>query len=197
MQKLYSESCDQNKSPILFIIESIFSTCHEVLEIGSGTGQHAVYFAEKMPHLRWRCSDCEPYIVGINQWIDDSDVINVVAPVKLDVSESEWPAAPVDAVFTANSIHIMHDQDVVNLMKGSGNLLNKGGHLVIYGPFNYGDSFTSASNESFEQWLKSRDPLSGIKDFELIADLAGNNDLMLCEDYEMPANNRILHFRKR
>ncbi len=197
MQKPYSESCDQNKSSILSIIEPIFSNCHEILEIGSGTGQHAVCFAGKMSHLHWRCSDCEPYIAGINQWINESEVTNVVAPISLDVSKSEWPVGHVDAIFTANSIHIMHDQDVVNLLKGAGALLSKGGHLEIYGPFNYDGLLTSASNKSFEQWLKDRDPLSGIKDFEVIVELASNNGLIFYEDYEMPANNRILHFKKR
>lgn len=196
MRKPYSESCDQNKLPILSIVEPIFADCSEVLEIGSGTGQHAIYFAEKMPHLLWRCSDCAPYLAGINQWIEDSHISNVITPTTLDVSTSQWPTNPVDAVFTANSFHIMHDQDVINLMNGAGKLLNAGGHLVIYGPFNYNGEFTSASNKSFEQWLKSRDPLSGIKNFEDIESLAIQNGLKLCRDYEMPTNNRILHFIK-
>ena len=196
MQKPYSESCDQNKAPILSIIEPLFTSCSDILEVGSGTGQHAIYFAEKMPHIRWHCSDCAPYIAGINQWIDESDVQNVVAPIVLDVTGSQWPTLQVDAIFTANSIHIMHEQDVINFIKGAGRLLKKGGHLMIYGPFNYEGSFTSASNESFQQWLKSRDSLSGIKHFEDIVSLASSNALQLCTDYEMPANNRILHFKK-
>ena len=196
MQKPYSESCDQNKFPILSIISPIFSECSQVLEIGSGTGQHAVFFAENMPHITWRCSDCDPYIEGIQQWIEESHVSNVVTPITLDVSRSAWPKHPVDAVFTANTLHIMNNQDVVNYMIGVGHLLNTGGHLVIYGPFNYNGEFTSASNKSFEQWLKSRDPLSGIKNFEDIESLANENGFKLCRDYEMPANNRILHFNK-
>jgi cyclopropane fatty-acyl-phospholipid synthase-like methyltransferase len=196
MRKPYSESCDQNKLPILSIVEPIFADCSEVLEIGSGTGQHAIYFAEKMPHLLWRCSDCAPYLAGINQWIEDSHISNVITPTTLDVSTSQWPTNPVDAVFTANSFHIMHDQDVINLMNGAGKLLNAGGHLVIYGPFNYNGEFTSASNKSFEQWLKSRDSLSGIKNFEDVESLANQNGFKLCRDYDMPANNRIVHFIK-
>jgi cyclopropane fatty-acyl-phospholipid synthase-like methyltransferase len=196
MRKPYSESCDQNKLPILSIVEPIFADCSEVLEIGSGTGQHAIYFAEKMPHLLWRCSDCAPYLAGINQWIEDSHISNVITPTTLDVSTSQWPTNPVDAVFTANSFHIMHDQDVINLMNGAGKLLNAGGHLVIYGPFNYNGEFTSASNKSFEQWLKGRDSLSGIKNFEDVESLANQNGFKLCHDYDMPANNRIVHFIK-
>jgi len=198
MQKPYSESCDQNKFPILSIINPIFSDCSKILEIGSGTGQHAIFFAENMPHLSWHCSDCHSYIEGIKQWVEESDVPNVITPVTLDVSRSSWPkySHPIDAVFTANTFHIMNNQDVVNFMEGVGNLLNNGAHLVIYGPFNYKGEFTSASNESFEQWLKNRDPLSGIKNYEDIESLANQNDFKLCRDYEMPANNRILHFIK-
>lgn len=196
MQKPYSESCDQNKLPILSIISPIFSDCSQILEIGSGTGQHAIYFAENMPHLLWRCSDCNPYIEGIKQWIEESKLPNVVTPIILDVSRTSWPKYPIDAVFTANTFHIMNKQDVANFMLGVGKLLNIGAHLVIYGPFNYNGEFTSTSNKSFEQWLKSRDPLSGIKNFEDIESLAIQNGLKLCRDYEMPTNNRILHFIK-
>ncbi len=196
MQKPYSQSCDQNKQPILSVIEPLFSSSSEILEIGSGTGQHAIYFAGKMPHLRWHCSDCSAYIEGIKQWLDEYDVANVPAPFVLDVSDSDWPVLPFDAIFTANTIHIMHPQDVKNLMKGAGGLLKEGGDLIIYGPFNYDGSYTSASNESFDRWLKNKDPLSGIKNFEDIVSLAKINGMRLCHDYEMPENNRILHFKK-
>jgi SAM-dependent methyltransferase len=196
MKKPYSESCDQNKDPILSVISPLFSTCSNVLEIGSGTGQHAVYFAKKMPHLKWHSSDCLSYHEGINMWLADAGVANVVPPFELNVTSSPWPVFDVDAVFTANSIHIMHQQDIVNLMNGVGKLLKPDGSLVIYGPFNYNGLYTSASNESFDQWLKDRDPFSGIKHFEEIECLANNNGMRFVEDYEMPVNNRILHFIK-
>ena len=195
-QKPYSESCDQNKVPILGVIEPLFSSLSSVLEIGSGSGQHAVYFAEKMPHLRWFTSDCQPYLEGINLWIDAAALGNVEPPFELNVSSSRWPELEVDAIFTANTVHIMHPQDVVNLFAGTGRILKKGGSLIIYGPFNYNGSYTSASNESFDQWLKHRDPLSGIKHFEEIESLAREHDMQLVTDYEMPVNNRILHFKK-
>ena len=137
MNKPYSESCDQNKEVILSVISPLFSSLSNVLEIGSGTGQHAIYFAEKMPHLRWHTSDCLSYLNGINMWLADTGLTNVMPPIELNVSRSQWPQLGVDAVFTANSIHIMHQQDVVNLINGVGKLLKLGGSFVIYGPFNY------------------------------------------------------------
>jgi len=196
MNKPYSESCDQNKDPILAIISPIFSSHNSVLEIGSGTGQHAVYFAGEMPQLQWYTSDCRSYIEGINLWLEEARLPNIIAPVELNVTTSKWPKIDVDAVFTANSIHIMNWNEVVHFMDGVGKLLGDKGDLVIYGPFNYGGSYTSESNERFDQWLKSRDPKSGIKHFEDMISLADENRLRLISDYSMPANNRILHFRK-
>ena len=196
MNKPYSESCDQNKEPILAVISPVFSSLSSVLEIGSGTGQHAIYFAENMPHLKCHTSDCRSYLAGINMWLDDAGLPNVLPPFELNVTESSWPKLDVDAVFTANSIHIMSQQDVLNFMSGVGNLLAEQGELMIYGPFNYNGQYTSSSNESFDQWLKSRDPLSGIKHFEDMVALANKNGMQLVADHAMPANNRTLHFTK-
>jgi cyclopropane fatty-acyl-phospholipid synthase-like methyltransferase len=196
MNKPYSESCDQNKAAILSVISSIYSNNSNVLEIGSGTGQHALFFAEKMPGLTWHTSDCKPYLSGISMWLGGAELSNVIAPLELDVTTSTWPEIDVDAVFTANSLHIMNDREVEAFMKGVGDLLSPKSNLVIYGPFNYAGSYTSASNESFDQWLKGRDDKSGIKNFEDITKMAADNGFQLVCDYEMPANNRILHFVK-
>jgi len=196
MNKPYSESCEQNKEPILSVISPIFSSYSRVLEIGSGTGQHAVYFAEKMPHLTWCSSDRRSYLEGINMWLEDAALSNVVPPIELDVCSDHWPVLDIDAVFTANSLHIMGQREVESLMEGVGKLLSEQGSLVIYGPFNYAGSYTSESNARFDQWLKSRDPASGIKDFEEILSLADVHAMRLVADHMMPANNRILHFMK-
>ena len=196
MSKPYSESCDQNKDSILSIISPLLSAYSNVLEIGSGTGQHAIYFAENMPHLRWHTSDCAPYLDGIKMWLDEAGLSNTVSPFELNVSTSKWPELEVDAIFTANTLHIMPFADVVNFFSGVGELLGPGGNLLVYGPFNYNGSYTSESNERFDHWLKSRDPLSGIKHFEEINTLANNRGLQLISDKTMPANNRILHFLK-
>jgi SAM-dependent methyltransferase len=196
MIKPYSESCDQNREPILAVISLLFAPASNVLEIGSGTGQHAVFFAEQMPHLTWHTSDCKAYLDGIDLWLAEAALPNLVPPIELDVSASKWPVMAIDAIFTANSVHIMHQSDVVNLFIGAGNLLADNGSLVIYGPFNYNKRYTSESNARFDQWLKARDPESGVKHFEEIESLAIANGMKLVKDYEMPANNRILHFIK-
>lgn len=180
------------------MIEPLLSNKSHVLEIGSGSGQHAVYFAEKMPHLRWQCSDRQPYLEGIRQWLHAASLENLPPPLALDVSDPGWPqpALTVDVVFTANTLHIMHQHELARLMAGVGRLLQANGEMLIYGPFNYKGAYTSASNERFDRWLKSRDPHSGIRDFEQIVALARENHLRLVNDYPMPANNRILRFLK-
>jgi cyclopropane fatty-acyl-phospholipid synthase-like methyltransferase len=196
MKKPYSESSDQNKHAILDVIAPILSKVGSVLEIGSGTGQHAVFFSEKMPQLIWHTSDCQPYIEGINSWINEAKLENVIAPIELNVSYSKWPEQKMDAIFTANSAHIMNNDEVKDLIEGVTVTLKENGSLLIYGPFNYDGNYTSESNKKFDCWLKDRDTLSGIKDFETINRLAVDNGLSLKKDYEMPANNRILHFVK-
>lgn len=166
-----------------------------MLEIGSGTGQHAVYFAEKMPHLTWHTSDCIAYLPGIQMWLEEAALDNVPHPVELDVTQSNWPGNDFDAIFTANSVHIMSWNDVVALFSGVGRSLNYDGLFIIYGPFNYEQSYTSDSNERFDQWLKSRDLQSGIKNFEDLVLLADAAAMTLIDDIEMPANNRILIWR--
>lgn len=192
----YSESCDQNKDPILSVISPLFISCSRVLEVGSGTGQHAIYFAKNMPHLTWYTSDRASFLSGIRMRLEETVLPNVISPLELDVTTSTWPELEVDAIFTANTLHIMHHDDVVNFISGASRLLKPEGSLVIYGPFNYGGLYTSESNECFDKRLVNNDPLSGIKHFEEIKLLAEKNDMQLITDYEMPANNRILHFMK-
>ncbi len=194
--KPYSEACDENREPILGVIQPLLKHCASVLEIGSGTGQHAVYFAGKMPHLIWQTSDCLEYHAGINLWLHESGLENARPPIELDVSRSEWPEQRFDAVFSANTAHIMHWPDVAAMFSGVGSLLSAGGRFLLYGPFNYNDRFTSESNARFDAWLKSRDPASGIRNFEDLNKLAGLAGMRFRRDYEMPVNNRILYWEK-
>lgn len=190
--KPYSESCDQNRDPILAIIQPLFSDCSQLLEIGTGTGQHAVYFAHQMPHLIWYTSDRTENHSGISMWLDETELPNLRKPLALDVSHDHWPQMQFDAVFSANSVHIMCWQDVEAMFAGVGRVLKVGGVFALYGPFNYNGKFTSESNARFDQWLKERDPVSGVRDFEALNQLALLAGMQLLNDDEMPANNRIL-----
>lgn len=194
--KPFSESCEQNKAAILDIIKPILSTSSSVLEIGSGTGQHALYFARQMSHLQWYTSDRHDALNGIQMWLDEfqseGGLQNVHSPVSLDVTQSQWPELSVDAVFTANTLHIMSWPEVMSFFQRVPEVMNADGFIIAYGPFNYHGQYTSDSNRQFDSWLKSRNPESGIKDFSQLNELALNNGLKILADYEMPANNRIL-----
>lgn len=195
--KPYAESCDQNRDPILSVIRPLLADRSRVLEIGSGTGQHAVYFAARMPHLTWYTSDCPEYHQGIRLWLEEAALSNARAPLHLDVARSVWPALPVDAVFSANTAHIMHWPEVEAMFAGVGGLLPAGGLFLLYGPFNYHGRFTSDSNARFDGWLKQRDPAMGVRDFEALDELACAAGMALEQDFEMPANNRILCWRRK
>lgn len=194
--KPYAESCDQNGYPILSVIEPLFVKCSAILEIGSGTGQHAVYFAARMPQLVWYTSDRSGLHQGIRMWLEEAELPNIRAPILLDVTQERWPELEVDGVFSANTAHIMNWDEVLSMFRGVGGLLQKGGLFVLYGPFNYHGGYTSDSNARFDSWLKSRDPESGIRDFEALNRLAEDAGMSLYGDYEMPANNRILCWLK-
>lgn len=197
LNKPYSESCDQNRLPILQVIEPILEDARRLLEIGSGTGQHAVFFAEQLPHIDWQPSDRVEYLPGIYLWLQDTDAQNIRAPLELDVSTSRWPDQTYDVIFSANTCHIMHWHEVEAFIAGASSVLDDEGKLLIYGPFNYDGRYTSESNASFDRWLKDRDPGSGVRDFEAMDALASQHGLVLQEDFSMPANNRILYWRKR
>ena len=194
--KPYSEACEQNKDPILEVLREAFATRKKILEIGSGSGQHAVYFAEQLPRLIWQTSDLPENHDGIRQWLDEAGVNNVLPPLALDVTTDNWPIDSVDGVFSANAIHIMAWAHVVKMFEGIGHTLEEGGILCLYGPFNYGGSYTSDSNARFDAWLKMRDPLSGVRNFEDVDALARAQGLQLMQDYAMPANNRTLVWKK-
>ncbi|SKA74374.1 Protein of unknown function [Thiothrix eikelboomii] len=192
----YAAACDENREPILAVLKPLLHESEAVLEIGSGTGQHAVYFGEQLPHLTWQTSDQLDYHAGIRAWLQSAQLPNVYPPLLLDVRQTEWPKLQVDAVFSANTLHIMSESAVQACVAGVGSLLPTGGLFIVYGPFNYGGQFTSASNARFDQWLKQRDPDSGIRNFEDLHALAAKAGMELQADYEMPVNNRLLVWRK-
>ena len=196
LQKPFSEACDRNRDPILEILRSAFADASSVLEIGSGTGQHAVHFGAALPHLTWQTADLPDNHAGIRMWLADSALSNVLPPLNLNVNEDRWPFGNIDAVFTANTLHIMSWLEVGHLFTGISRILHPGGPLCIYGPFNYNGAHTSDSNARFDAMLRGRDPASGIRDFEAVQELGSQNGLIFAADHPMPANNRMLVFTK-
>jgi cyclopropane fatty-acyl-phospholipid synthase-like methyltransferase len=195
--KPYAESCDQNRDPILAILREEFAACQSILEIGSGTGQHAVYFARRLSHLDWQTSDCREYHAGILAWLAEEGLPNLRPPLPLDVSRDPWPTQEYDGIFSANTVHIMGWDAVQDLFAGIGRVLAPQGRFCLYGPFNYQGRFTSESNARFDQWLKARDPRSGVRNFEDLDRLASAAGMSLLRDHAMPANNRTLVWAKQ
>lgn len=199
--KPFAAACERNRDPILEVLRERFADARHVLEIGSGTGQHAVHFAAAMPWLTWQCSDRAEYLPGIRAWLGETGLANTLVPVELDVGEWELGAAAgegmrFDAVFSANTLHIMGWAQVRAFFAGVGALLAGGGTLVVYGPFNYGGDYSSDSNREFDGWLRARDPASAIRDFEAVDALAHETGLVLQDDIAMPANNRCLVWQR-
>ncbi|MBL8380844.1 MAG: DUF938 domain-containing protein [Burkholderiales bacterium] len=192
--KPHAPACERNRDPILAVLRDHFGAVRRVLEVGSGTGQHAVHFAAALPHLTWQCSERAEHLAGIRLWLDDAALGNTPAPLVLDVN-GVWPAARFDAVFTANTLHIMAWQEVEAFFSALPAILSDQALLVVYGPFNYGGRFTSDSNAEFDLWLKARGAHQGIRDFEAVDTLARGCGLRLVEDRAMPSNNRALVWR--
>jgi hypothetical protein len=181
----YSEACERNREPILAVLKRVLAGSRTVLEIGSGTGQHAAYFSAALPHLRWQASDVAEHLAGIRMW--------GVKPIELDV-DRPWPPVDADAAFSANTAHIMSWPQVERMFAGAA-AMPSCELLCLYGPFSYGGKHTSESNARFDAMLRARDPQSGVRDFEAICALAERCGLRFDEDNAMPANNRLLVFR--
>jgi cyclopropane fatty-acyl-phospholipid synthase-like methyltransferase len=196
--KPHAPACERNRDPILDVLRTHFADCQRVLEVGSGTGQHAVHFAAAMPWLTWQCSDVAEQLPGISLWLDGAQLANTPPPIELDV-RGAWPSQSFDAVFSANTLHIMAWPEVETFFAGVGQILQRapqGGVLAVYGPFNYRGAYSSDSNREFDEWLRARDPRSGIRDFESVDALARGIGLQRVADVAMPANNRTLVWRR-
>ncbi|HYM29148.1 MAG TPA: DUF938 domain-containing protein [Steroidobacteraceae bacterium] len=192
----WSEACERNKGPILAVLRGELAASRAVLEIGSGTGQHAVYFSAHLPHLHWQPTEVPAQLPELAARIRLEGGPNLRAPLALDVGERPWTAPAVDAVFSANTLHIMSWERVRDFFRGVGALLTTPGVLCVYGPFRYRGGYTSDSNAEFDRFLKGRDPLSGIRDFEALEALAHAEGLAFAADHDMPANNRTLVWRR-
>ncbi len=194
MSKPFAASAEENKAVIYAAIEPYLAG--DVLEVGSGTGQHAVYFAGRAPEVRWQPSELAANLPGIRSWIDEAGLPNVLSPIELDV-RSAWPRDSYDFVFSANTFHIMDISAVAATIAGAGRILRDAGHFAVYGPFNYGGRYTSDSNARFDARLKAQDPAMGIRDFDWLDQLARTAGMTLAADIEMPVNNRTLVWQKR
>lgn len=195
--KPYAPSCDRNRDVILSVLGTAFAHRSRVLEIGSGTGQHAVHFAQALPHLVWQCSDRAEVLPGTRMWLDEAALANTPSPLALDVADADWARAVdvrFDAVFTANTLHIMGWPEVEQLFASLPAVLAPSASLLIYGPFNYGGQFTSESNAAFDRSLREGDPKRGLRDMEAVRTCAEALGFTLAHDHAMPANNRCLEF---
>lgn len=199
--KPFAPACERNREPILSVLRTHFADRRAVLEIGSGTGQHAVHFAAAMPWLQWQCSDRAGHLPGIRAWLDEAALGNTPPPLALDAAADAWPHAGTDdgrfdAAFSANTLHIMGWPEVEAFFAGVDRVLGGDGVLVVYGPFNDDGAYTSDSNRDFDAWLKARDPRSGIRDAGAVDALARDIGLRRVDDVAMPANNRCLAWRR-
>ncbi|MFZ2266005.1 MAG: DUF938 domain-containing protein [Azonexus sp.] len=196
MEKPNAPSCEKNREVILEVLREYFADRRHVLEIGSGTGQHAIFFAERLPHLTWQTSDRAENLPGISVWLKEAALPNTPPPFELDVA-ADWPEQRHDAVFSANTLHIMPWTAVECLFARLPGVLASHAKLAIYGPFNYEGQFTSQSNAEFDHWLKEKAPHQGIRDCEKVQALALAAGLELLEDRAMPSNNRCLVWQRK
>jgi cyclopropane fatty-acyl-phospholipid synthase-like methyltransferase len=195
MDKPFSAACERNKEPILQVLRPLYADVRRVLEIGSGTGQHAVHFAAAMPHLVWQCSDVPEHLAGMRLWLDEAALPNLPPPLVLDVNQG-LPSGPYDAVFSANTLHIMGWDEVRRLFEGLATWLADQGLFTAYGPFNLEGRFTSEGNRRFDVELRQTDPRRGIRDLEAVDALARAAGLQLRADVAMPANNRCVTWQR-
>jgi SAM-dependent methyltransferase len=189
-------ACERNREPIAARLGERLPANGDVLEIGSGTGQHAVYFGARFPGMFWQPSDVAENHPGIRGWIEFAGLKNVRAPFELDVLSSKWPAGVFDAAYTANTAHIMPIDAVERMFEGVARALASHGFFFLYGPVNRNGEFTSDSNRAFDAYLRARDPRMGLRDDRVLAGLAQAVRLQLVADYALPANNRGLVLRR-
>lgn len=196
MDKPFSSASERNKTPIGDLLKIVLIDKYQVFEIGSGTGQHAVYFAQSLPHITWQTSDLLRNHNGIERWLNEANLANALMPIEFDVSTHIITPNAYDVVFTANTFHIMSWLEVCLCIQKVGDSLKEKGLFIIYGPFNFNGEFTSQSNQIFDSSLKAQDTKMGIRHFESICEMCGKAELIFIKKYSMPANNFVLVFEK-
>jgi cyclopropane fatty-acyl-phospholipid synthase-like methyltransferase len=192
MRPPFSEASERNRDPILAVLEQRFVAPGTVLEIGAGTGQHAVHFARHMSHLHWIATDREENHPGIAAWLREAALPNLHGPLTLDVNAANWPVDAVEYVYSANTAHIMSWQEIEKMFAGILRVLRPGGLFALYGPFNRNGQYTSDSNRGFDASLQARDSKMGLRDDQALIALGANCALSFLTDVPMPANNRVL-----
>lgn len=195
LEKPFSAACERNRGPILAVLRDWFADRRRVLEIGSGTGQHAVHFAAALPQLVWQTSECAENLPGLHAWLEEAALPNTPPPLVLDVGGA-WPREIYDAVFSANTLHILSWPEVEMLFAALPAATSLDAKLAIYGPFNVGGRPTSDSNAAFDASLKARAPHMGIRDTAAVDELARHAGFDLADDVAMPANNRLRLWRR-
>lgn len=195
-EKPFSAACERNRAPILAVLRDWFADRRRVLEVGSGTGQHAVHFAAALPQLTWQTSERAEGLPGLRAWLDEAALPNAPTPLVLDVGEP-WPRGTYDAVFSANTLHILSWSEVERLFAALPDAVAPDAKLAIYGPFNVDGRFTSDSNAAFDASLRARAPHMGIRDTAAVDGLARGAGFGLVDDLAMPANNRLRLWRRK
>jgi cyclopropane fatty-acyl-phospholipid synthase-like methyltransferase len=190
----FAAACERNKGPILEVLKGVLPTNGTVLEVGSGTGQHIVFFATHQPALQWQPSDREEYLPGLSRQVAAAACSNILSPIELDVLQ-HWPQQSFAAIYSANTAHIMSWRAVCALFQGVSRRLQPGGPFFLYGPFNEGGDFTAPSNAAFDAQLKRENPAMGIRDIEALETLANSQQMVLERAFHLPANNQLLLFR--
>lgn len=198
--KQFSSACERNREPILATLRNVFADRRHVLEIGSGTGQHAVFFGAALPQLIWQTGDLPQSHPSIQAWLQEAELTNVLSPIVVDMSKVDWATdlldSGIDAVFTANTCHIMAWSEVERMFAGASRILPAGGKLCVYGPFNYNGQFTSPGNAQFDASLRAQAAHMGIRDIEAMQQLAGRHGFVMQADHALPANNRLLAWQR-
>lgn len=194
--KQHAPACERNKDPILAVLREVLPARGTVLEVGSGSGQHAAYFAAHLPGLTWQPSDLPDAFPSIRAWAEEAALANLRAPIALDLLAPAWPPEVFDVLVCINTVHIVAWAGVEALFAGAGRLLAPGGVMFVYGPYRYATHPLEPSNEDFDRWLKARDACSGVRDFEAVDALARVAGLRLAGDRPMPANNRSIWWVK-
>ena len=192
----FSQACEKNKEPILKVLKEYISDQESLLEIAGGTGQHGEFFAKSFPNIVWQTSDLPDAVTDLNLRISEANLQNLPRALTLDVNDPNWNVKKYELLFTANSLHIMSEESVENFFSRIPDALQQSALVFIYGPLKYDGKFTTESNAEFDEWLKEKDRRSGIRDFEVISELAISAGFSFVADVQMPSNNQLLVFSR-